>query len=51
MGALTLYLQEEFERLCSEDRVSHREVRLLPAELGRLLGYAPRSDVPLKNKL
>src|SRR5436190_187749 len=48
MGALTVYLQREFERQCPSGWVSHKEVRLLPADLEDLLGYAPRADVLLQ---
>src|SRR3954454_7471159 len=48
MGALTVYLQREFERQCPSGWVSHKEVRLLPADLEDLLGYAPRADVLLE---
>src|SRR3954447_1779886 len=48
MGALTVYLQREFERQCPSGWGSPKEVRLLPADLEDLLGYAPRADVLLQ---
>jgi len=50
MGTLTLYLQDEFERLCPEEWRSRREARLLPRKLERLLGYSPQADVVLERK-
>src|ERR687885_376701 len=44
MGALTAYLQRQFDRQCPSGWVSRKEVRLLPPDLEALLGYAPRGD-------
>lgn len=47
MGALTVYLQHEFSRLCPSGWTCQREVRLLPQSTEILLGYSPRVDVSL----
>ncbi len=50
MGALTIYLQQEFNKLCPDDWTFHHEAPLLPDELKRLTGYSPRVDVLLEKK-
>lgn len=48
MGTLTTYLQQEFSHRCPPGWTARREVNVLPADLRRLLGYAPRVDVLLE---
>src|SRR5919199_6882202 len=48
MGNLTLFLQREFARWCPPDWTCHHERALLPRDLERVLGYAPRADVLLE---
>lgn len=49
MGTLTSYLQQEFKHLCPSGWACRPEVRLLPLELRKLMGYSPRADVLLEN--
>ena len=48
--SLTVFLQEEFKRLCPADWHCQSEVALLHADWQRLLGYAPRADLLLERK-
>jgi hypothetical protein len=48
MGALTAYLQREFDRQCPRGWMSRKEVRLLRPDIEGLLGYGPRADVLLE---
>lgn len=50
MGALTNYLQREFERLSAPEWVCQPEVHVLSAEMEQVLGYAPRADVILTHR-
>ncbi len=45
MGALTKFLQREFSRRPPVGWACRCEVRLLPVDLEKLLGYSPRVDV------
>ncbi|MBK8813201.1 MAG: hypothetical protein IPN69_21075 [Acidobacteria bacterium] len=45
MGNLTEYLQQQFEAQRPPGWTCNREVALLPLELSRSMGYAPRADV------
>jgi len=49
MGNLTRYLQQQFEAHCPCGWSCGREVALLPPDLARSLGYAPRADVLFAN--
>lgn len=49
MGNLTTYLQKEFSRRCPPGWRARHEVNVLPSDLRRLLGYAPRVDVLLEH--
>jgi hypothetical protein len=48
MGALTIYLQNEFFRLCPEGWTAYNEKKLLCNQLQNFLGYGPRVDVVLE---
>src|SRR5215207_240726 len=48
MGTLALYLQRAFESQCPSGWICRREVRLLPLELQKMMGYSPRADVLLE---
>ena len=48
MGALTLYLQREFLRLCPEGWTGCVEKKLLSDEMESFLGYGPRVDLVLE---
>jgi hypothetical protein len=48
MGALTTFLQQEFERRCPTGWACRREKHVLPALLEKILGYEARSDVLLE---
>jgi len=48
MASLTAFLQREFARRCPPDWSCRHETALLPRDLERLLGYAPRADVLLE---
>lgn len=50
MGALTIYLQQEFATKCPPAWKCNREVQLLSSDLVSLLGYAPRVDVLLEQR-
>ena len=48
MGALTVYLQKEFLRLCPEGWTACVERKLFQDEMPKFLGYGPRVDVVLE---
>ena len=48
MGHLATYLQRQFVRHAPPGWTARTEVRLLPPETGRLLGYLPQADVVLE---
>jgi hypothetical protein len=48
MGNLTSFLQREFAHHCPPNWTCHYEAALLPKDLERILGYAPRADVLLE---
>ena len=50
MGNLTLFLQREFMRWCPPDWACRYETPVLPHDLERILGYAPRADVLLERR-
>src|SRR5580658_2136868 len=50
MGSLTTYFQREFARGCPPGWICRTEVRLLPPELERFLGYSSRVDVMLERE-
>jgi hypothetical protein len=50
MGNLTLFLQHEFTRWCPPDWTCRHETAVLPPELTRMLGFAPRADVLLERR-
>jgi hypothetical protein len=47
MGALTAFLQQEFNRKCPAGWLCHPEQALLPPQLASLLGYQARGDILL----
>jgi hypothetical protein len=49
--SLTAFLQKKFKENCPKDWFSYSEVELLPPELSQMLGYSPRVDVLLENRI
>jgi hypothetical protein len=50
MGNLATFLQHAFSENCPQGWICRREVRLLPPELERFLGYSSRADVVLERE-
>jgi hypothetical protein len=50
MGSLATFLQREFAHHCPPDWACHYEAALLPKDLERILGYAPRADILLERR-
>ena len=48
MGNLATFLQEEFRTKCPTGWQVRKEVRILPLDLEKLLGYSARADVVLE---